>query len=75
MNPQRNTAKHTQTQSKTKTFLLRIGGVLVAAGLILFVVTVAANPTLDTGVILITIALASFIAGVVLLAVSLFQKS
>ncbi len=75
LTPRRTTAEHSQTQSKAKTVLLRTAGVLMAAGLVLFLATVAANPGLDVGVILVTIALVSFLAGVALLITGLFQKS
>lgn len=74
LRPRQNTAEQTQTQSKARTFFLTAAAVLMAAGLVIFLATIAANPGLDTGVTLITIALVSFLAGLVLLITGLFQK-
>lgn len=74
LGPRQNAAERVPPRSKLKVFSLRAAAVLMAVGLLLFVATVAANPDLTTGVILITIALASFGAGLLLLAVGLLQK-
>ena len=74
LGPQQNTAEQAQPHSKAKTFLLRAGGVLMAVGIILFLATVAANPGLETGVILVSIAVLGFAAGLAMLVTGLFQK-
>lgn len=75
LNSQRNTAERSPAQSKAKTSLLQVAGALMAIGLFLFIVILATNPVLETGLLLLRISLASFITGVVLLVVGLFQKS
>ena len=74
LGPRQNAAEQVQPRSKARTFFLRAAAVLMAVGLLVFVATVAANPDLTTGIILLTIALASFGAGLVLLTVGLLQK-
>ena len=74
LGPRQNTAERAQPQSKAKTFFLKAAAVLMAVGLFVFLAAVAANPSLATGVVLVTIALVSFGAGLVLLAVGLIQK-
>jgi amino acid transporter len=75
LQPQRrNSAEQSHSAAKTKTTWQWSAGILMVMGLIVFVAAVAANPTLEVGLLLVTVALVCFLVGAALLIASFFQK-